>query len=255
MRLPQAAWLPVLALAAMGGGCQLVPPEQDPVYLKQVDLDNRLSRVERVVDNQGLMGLMGQIDSLQRDNQALRNEVEVLRNALEQGGERQRQLYLDLDQRLQALEARGGAATPVPAEPSTPVGPPAGGGDDRVAYQAAFDLLKQGQYEPATQAFRRFLQAYPQSGLADNAQYWLAESLYVVQKYEAALAEFEQVLARYPASRKAPDALLKIGYCNHELKRYEAARQALNAVIRDYADSTAARLASQRLQAIAGEGR
>lgn len=255
MKLPRAAWLPVLALVAFGGGCQLVPPEQDPVYLKQVDLDNRLLRVERVVDNQGLMGLMGQIDSLQKDNQALRNEVEVLRNELEQGNDRQRQLYLDIDQRLQALEARGGAAAPMGAEPPSAGGPAAAGSDDRAAYQAAFELLKQGRYEPATQAFQRFLQEHPQSDLADNAQYWLAESLYVVQKYEAALAEFEQVLARYPASRKAPDALLKIGYCNHELKRYEAARQALNSVVRDYADSTAARLASQRLQALAGEGR
>lgn len=255
MKLPRAAWLPVLALVALGGGCQLVPPEQDPVYLKQVDLDNRLSRVERVVDNQGLMGLMGQIDSLQKDNQALRNEVEVLRNELEQGNDRQRQLYLDVDQRLQALEARGGAAAPAGAETSPAGGPAAAGSDDRAAYQAAFELLKQGRYEPATQAFQRFLQEHPQSDLADNAQYWLAESLYVVQKYEAALAEFEQVLAKYPASRKAPDALLKIGYCNHELKRYEAARQALNTVVRDYADSTAARLASQRLQALAGAGR
>jgi len=244
----------LLALAALGGGCQTVPPEEDPVHLKQVELDNRLARVERVVDNQGLMGLMSQIESLRRDTQALRNDVETLRNAVEQGGERQRQLYLDVDQRLQALEKRG-AGVEVAATGAVAAGAAPAGGDDRAGYQAAFDLLKQGRYEQATQAFRQFLAAHPQSSLADNAQYWLAESIYVAQKYQEALPEFEAVLAKYPQSRKAPDALLKIGYCNYELKRFDAARKALTTVVQDYGDSTAARLASQRLQAMAGEKR
>ena len=36
------------------------------------------------------MNLMTQIDELQKENQALRNEVETLRNSVDQGGERQR---------------------------------------------------------------------------------------------------------------------------------------------------------------------
>ena len=87
-----------------------VPPEEDPVYLKQVEIDNRLVRVERIVDNQGLMNLMTQLEQLQKENEALRNDVETLRNSVDQGGERQRQLYLDIDQRLQAIEQRAGAA-------------------------------------------------------------------------------------------------------------------------------------------------
>jgi TolA-binding protein len=48
--------------------------------------------------------------------------------------------------------------------------------------------------------------------------------------------------------------LLKIGYCNYELKRFEASRKALNTVVQNYAETTAARLASQRLAAMASEG-
>lgn len=248
------ALLALAALVTLAGGCQMVPPEEDPSHLKQVELDNRLTRVERVVENQGLMNLMSQIDSLQKENRSLRNDVETLRNTVEQGGERQRQLYLDLDQRLQALEKRGAVAEPGAAAVAGAAAAATAAGDDRASYQAAFDLLKQGRYEQGTQAFRQFLASYPQSSLADNGQYWLAESLYVAQKYKEALPEFEAVLSRYPQSRKAPDALLKVGYCNYELKRYDAARKTLTTVVQNYGDTTAARLASQRLQSMAGEG-
>lgn len=250
-----------LALAAVLGGCVLTPPEEDPVYLKQVELDNRLGRVERVVDNQGLMNLMTELEELRKDNQSLRNEVETLRNAVEQGGERQRQLYLDIDQRLQGIEqrasamARADAAKPVLEGGSLAPGElPVPGGGDRANYQAAFELLKQGRYDQASLAFRQFLATFPDSTLSDNAQYWLAESYYVTQKYKEALPEFETVVAKFPQSRKIPDALLKIGYCNYELKRYEAARKALSSVAKDYPETTAARLANQRLEVMAGEG-
>jgi TolA-binding protein len=61
------------------------------------------------------------------------------------------------------------------------------------------------------------------------------------------LTAFEVVVNNYADSRKVPDALLKIGYCNYELKRWDVARAALEKVRRDYPDTTAARLAEQRL--------
>jgi tol-pal system protein YbgF len=251
----------LVALGALLPGCTMVPPEEDPIYLKQVEIDNRLVRVERIIDNQGLMNLMAQLEELRKENQALRNEVETLRNAVDQGGERQRQLYLDIDQRLQSIEQRATALARAEEGKSvleggslSPGELPVPGGGDRANYQAAFELLKQGRYDQAAMAFRQFLTAFPDSNLSDNAQYWLAESHYVTQKYKQALPEFEKVISKYPQSRKIPDALLKIGYCNYELKRYDAARRALSAVVQDYKETTAARLAAQRLEVMAGEG-
>lgn len=250
----------ILALSGVLSGCLTVPPEEDPVYLKQVEIDNRLARVEKVIDNQGLMNLMSQLEQLQKDNQALRNEAETLRNSVDQAGERQRQLYLDIDQRLQAVEqqasagVRANAGKPVPEGGAPATGEiPVPGSADRAGYQAAFDLLKQGRYEQSTAAFRQFLVTFPNSTLLDNAQYWLAESIYATQKYKEALPEFEAVTHKYPQSRKIPDALLKIGYCNDELKQYAAARKALQTVVQTYPDSTAARLAKERLEKMAGE--
>ena len=131
---------------------------------------------------------------------------------------------------------------------------PVAGGSDRDNYQAAFELLKAQRYEAASTAFQQFLVAFPESELADNAQYWLAESYYVTQKFSDALAAFEVVTNDYPRSRKLPDALLKIGYCNYELKNWVAARTALSGVRADFPESTAARLAQQRLERMQEEG-
>ena len=128
------------------------------------------------------------------------------------------------------------------------------GGTDRANYQAAFELLKQGRYKEANAALRQFRVAFPDSSLADNAQYWLAETQYVSQAYDKALPEFQVVVERFPQSRKVPDSLLKIGFCNYELKRYDAARKALRTVVSTYPETTAARLASERLERMTAEG-
>src|SRR5690606_33708785 len=103
-------------------------------------------------------------------------------------------------------------------------------------------------YKEANQALVQFMVAFPESALSDNAQYWLAETHYVSQDFRKALTEFQKVVDQYPESRKIPDALLKIGYCNFELKRYDAARQALQTVAGSYPETTAARLAGERLR-------
>jgi TolA-binding protein len=77
----------------------------------------------------------------------------------------------------------------------------------------------------------------------------------VTKQYPDALRDFRTVIEKYPESRKIPDALLKIGYCNYELKNWTEARSALSQVVQRFGDTTAARLASQRLAKLDSEGR
>jgi tol-pal system protein YbgF len=231
-------------------GCSTTPPEEDPVHIKLNDLDTRLARIERVVSNQSLLDMANQVESLRSDVRAMRNDVDVLNHSLESARKQQKDLYADLDARLKALEGRGGGAA---------AGTAAGAGDsssadaDKGAYQAAFDLLKAGQYDRAIAGFQAFLSTYPASGLADNAQYWLGEAYYVNKQFPESLAAFQRVVEKFPGSRKLPDALLKIGYCDYELKDYSAARSALEQVAAKYPDSASARLAQQRLEKMAAE--
>ena len=246
--------VPLLAL----GGCELMQPQgEDPVLAKLNELERRLASIERVVQNQGLVNLTQQVSTMERRDDELQGRVEELQHNADTTAERQRQLYADLDARIQELEAsvqarnsrsvlEGGTLTPGEL--------PVPGGSDRDNYQAAFELLKEQRYQDAGMAFQEFLETFPESELADNAQYWLAESHYVTQKFERALQEFGVVIADFPRSRKVPDALLKMGYCNYELKRWEEARASLRRVQAEYPETTAARLAGQRLQRMEEEG-
>ena len=128
------------------------------------------------------------------------------------------------------------------------------GGSRRRRVGTDCEALQNSRAEVGRAQCQQFLVSFPGSQLADNAQYWLAESYYVTDQFNDALAQFSIVINQYPDSRKVPDALLKMGYCNYELERWNDARAALTRVQTEYADTTAARLAEQRLNRMDEEG-
>ncbi len=250
----------LLILASATTACTLTPPSEDPVLIQLNDIDRRLAAVERVLANGSLVDLTVQVDSLQREAAQIRGRTDTLEHDAATTASRQRDLYVDLDERIRLLEERmqgadSGSVTNVLDGGSLAPGQlPVPGGSDQDNYRAAFELLKEQRYEPAALAFQQFLISFPDSQLADNAQYWLAESYYVTDRFKEALQEFEVVITQYPESRKVPDALLKTGYCNYELQQWNDARAALLRVQAEYADTTAARLADQRLNRMREEG-
>ncbi len=247
----------VAVAALVLSGCALMPPSEDPVLIKLTELERRLETIERVVQNQSLANLTQKVSAIERSGDEMQGRVEELEHKSANTSERQRQLYVDLDSRIQELETSATARNSVSVMDGGNLPPgqlPMPSGSDRDNYQAAFELLKEQRYEPAASAFQQFLVTFPDSELADNAQYWLAESHYVTQQFEQALSEFEIVIETFPGSRKVPDALLKMGYCNYELQRWDAARGSLTRVQTQYPETTAARLAGQRLQRMQEEG-
>jgi len=254
----------LIAAAFVGCGYSGAPMARDnPLELKVADLEARLIRIERIMDNQSLIQLSTEVQKLRTENQALRGELDKLRYDSTNSDSRQRELYVDLDRRLQTVEVAprfappppvaappvaAASNAPPPAQSAAPPAPVRPAGSDQQNYQAAFDLIQARKYEDASRAFREFLVAFPQSPLADNAQYWLAETHYVRRQFKDALPEFVKVTTQYAQSAKMPDALLKIGYCQVELGDKTAARTSLQQVMRQFPDTTAARLASQRLE-------
>lgn len=225
-------------------------------------LDQRLRALEESQrGGRSQVELVAELQSLRAELRQLRGMVEEQRNAVTQLERRQRDLYLDLDDRLAGLERlrespapRAGAANAAPDAPSSP-GVGSGAGDsaspataaERTAYEQGFDLVKQRRYEAAINALREFLIAYPGGGYADNAQYWIAECFYVTQRNEEALQEFRKVLDSYPDSTKGADALLKIGYIQAATGQTELARASLEQVTTDWPGTAAAQLAQRRL--------
>ncbi|MEZ5582267.1 MAG: tol-pal system protein YbgF [Candidatus Competibacteraceae bacterium] len=89
--------------------------------------------------------------------------------------------------------------------------------DERAAYNAAFNRLREGRYSQAISGFNSFIRTYPDSNLASNAQYWLGEAYYVNRDFERAEDAFVALGINYPNSDRVPDTLLKLGYIYDEL--------------------------------------
>jgi len=248
----------------------------------------------QVDDRQAMMNLVIQVQQLQDEVRMLRGMIEDQGIQLESLNNRQRDQYLDLDQRITALRGSspapmvsgspavttGTRTAPVAAQPAvredlpdvrpaldTPSSVtaiatpdtqaralPSSPEVEKAAYDEGFQSLKELKYADAAQQFSAFVSQYPDSEYADNAQYWLGESYYVTRNYDIALEAFQKLLSSYPDSPKVSDALLKIGYTHYELKQWDQARAALVQVQEQYPDTTLARLAGSRLRSMKLEG-
>jgi tol-pal system protein YbgF len=101
-------------------------------------------------------------------------------------------------------------------------------------YNYAFGLLRQTNYPAAEQAFRSFLQRYPNDAMSGNAEYWLGETYYVRNDFNNAAAVFAEGYQKYPKSGKAPDFLLKLSMSLGKLGQKADACRALTRLDRDF---------------------
>jgi len=227
---------------------------------QQLSVDQRLQRVERLLDSRALVDLLQRVDTLQREIQRLQGENEVQAHQLETLTRRQEQLS-KAPQPAQEHAASDTSANPdAPANgddkasmPSAPVeaSPTSASADpaaQQQAYKAAFQLLRDGNYAAAVTALQQFLDDYPGGLYAANAQYWIGEAHYVEHQLDRAKQGFDKVIHDYPDSAKTPDALLKVGLIQAERQQPEAARETFSTVITRFPDSTAATLARKQLR-------
>lgn len=200
--------------------------------------------------------------------QALKFEIANLRGLVEEQAyelTRLKQLqmdgYVDLDQRISSLN--GGApasngsanasAKPKPASSSSSVStapvnvalPPATASDAEV-YTAAYDLLRERQYDAAIIALKDYLDRFPAGSYAGNSYYWLGELYLVKEKLPEAQDWFSRLLKDFPNDRKVPDSQFKLGKVYHLQGDNTQAKALLNKAASGNSD--AARLARQYLQ-------
>lgn len=248
-------------------------------------IEQRLQRIERILDNSALIDMVQRMESLQNEVRSLRGQLEQRENELASMRERQRKLYLDTDGRLQAIESGAGIAggglddlsdldnfnldgSPIgggasagsevsidsQADSSAVLIPEVNSANEKNEYQNAYDLLILGRNLEAIAEFERFLQSYPNGTYSDNAHYWLGEANYVQRQYSQAIDRFDVVIFQFPASRKVPDARLRKGFALYELRRYAEARQELNQVEAEYRGRSIAALARRRIEQMNNAG-
>ncbi|MEO6517594.1 MAG: tol-pal system protein YbgF [Pseudoxanthomonas sp.] len=244
-----------------------------PAHAQRQSLADRVTALEtQSANDRGNTDLLNQVTQLRTEMQQLRNLVEQLQNDNEKLKQTSRDQYLDLDGRLNRLE--GGPVSAPPAASAPPVVPAAAAaaavagnqeraptvrgdvgamasaGDERAAYNVAFDALKGGNYADAAQLFLSFLELYPSGAYSPNALYWLGESYYVTQNYQQAAQQFRSLLERYPTHDKASGALLKLGLAEYGLGKVDEAERTLNEVVTRYPGSDVARTADDRLRSM-----
>ncbi len=278
-------------------------------------LDKRMNSLEVGIKNLGLVEMVNQIEQLKEEVGKLRGHIELQNNQIETTQKRQRELYLDLDSRLRAIEKPGSASAPSepsvaatppsepkaetpPAEPPTPVAkeepkpavsaapavtpapstapaspplpstvtpkpaskppvitttpakpasPAMENGSDVKSYEDAHKTFRSGNYQSAVNAFRGFIEQFPNSILASNAQYWIGISFYNLKDLKAALGSHQQLLKRYPDSPKVPDSMLNIATIQADLNDQAAAKTTLEDILSKYPNSEAATKAKSRL--------
>ncbi|MEO0971563.1 MAG: tol-pal system protein YbgF [Pseudomonadota bacterium] len=244
-------------LAALAG-CVTMPAEDDPVLLKIGEMESRLRALESRLDNEGMVSVVGELQRLQEEVRQLRGDVEVTRNDMSTLEQNQRNMFVQIDDRVRAVEsvppslagapAAGGVSASAPNALASPL-------SDSELYDRGFDQLKQQQYEQARETFAELVRTQPDSTLAGSAQYWYGETFYVRRDFETARAAFSRVLQDYPRSNKVADAQLKLGFCQYELAQWSQARATLEEVIARFSGTNAARLAADRLDRMQQEGR
>lgn len=202
-----------------------------------------------------MLDLQAQIEAQNTELRSLRGQNEELLHNLRDAEKRQKDFYIDLDTRIRHFESAEAtaAANAVAQQPATGGGNAPAADDPAVenrAYEAAYGLLKTGNYQKAIPAFQDFLKKFPASVHAPNASYGLGSAYLALKDYKNALASYQLVVSSYAFSPKAPEAMLSIAECQLALDDAPAARKTLKKIIAKYSGSEAADEAKKRLAAL-----
>ncbi|AWL12317.1 uncharacterized protein HMF8227_01847 [Saliniradius amylolyticus] len=215
-------------------------------------LEERVATLERIVNSRtGTQQRMQQrLDELQNEVNELRGSVEVHSHKLEQILERQRELYLEIDKRIQEVTQRQQEPSqPLVSEP-TASSTAAPQSEDQAYDHAVNLILKEKRYDDAIPEFKAFLSNYPDSEYAPNAHYWLGQLLFNQQQWSESENHFERVVNGFPESSKRADSMLKLAMIAQNQSNLAKARQLFEQVSSEYPDSSAANLAKSRLQSL-----
>lgn len=212
----------------------------------------RLSKIEGDARAQPVLALAAEIEKLREEIRGLRGQIEVLGNNIDGVSKRQRDMYVDLDQRLRRFEQPGapaaaaaGAASASAETAKTVSAAP--GGDENEMYERAQAQRRIGNYQGAITAFQGFIAKYPKSTLAPRAQYWIGDSHFNLRDYKSAIASQQKLLSAYPDSSSVPDALLNLASAQLEAGDTAAARKSMDGLIARYPSSEAAEKARRRV--------
>jgi tol-pal system protein YbgF len=241
-----------LTLGACGGLAAAAetpkaPAADAPAPAQKGTVEQRLERLERLLDSQALVDMLSRLDALQSDLPQLRGQAEEQSHALEELKQRQRDLYLDIDRRLSRLEREGPGTASGATAPETNNTPAEGGAPDQtasgVAAQAPTGTAAGAGAAPAqpsqgAAADNRSPAATPVASAESVAQerqaYQKAFDLLRQLRYQPAIAAFQGFLKQYPDGRYAHIAQYWLGEANYAQRNFKAAIASYQQLLQRY---------------------
>lgn len=232
--LPLAALLALSSAGPAHAGLFDDNEARRQIYEMRQDLENRINA------SQGSqLDLANQNEQLRGEVARLRGQIEVLMNEVESLKQRQRDFYVDLDNRLRKLET-----APVAAESAAPAADPVA---ESTEYEAALNLLKGGKHRDALTAFEAFLAKHPAGSFAPSAHFWAGNAALQAKEVASATTHFNAVLGKWPNDSVAPDAMLGLANSQQAMGDAKTAQRTLQSLVERYPSSNAAQAAKQRL--------
>ncbi len=206
-------------------------------------LEQRVAKMERMLDSGTLLRLLQSVEELKAEVRELRGQLEQQQYSLSQMTDRQRELYLDVDSRLQRMEVGGVGAAAASAGPgsapaagtSAPAGTTVGSTPAAsTSGAAAAGVAAAGA---ATQAGAP--QATPASTdpLKEQQAYQSAFNLLKAGRYEQAAKSFRKFLGECPTGKFADNAQYWLGESYYVTRNFDSALREFNTLVNAHPDS------------------
>ncbi len=203
--------------------------------------------------NDGLYVLMQQMEQYERQIQNLQGQVEELRHEVDRLKAAERERYLDLDTRINALVDQTKSAPQTDAEAGDDGGNDAAPADpeaDRAAYSEARGKLLERDFDAAATAFEGYLEEFPEGQFRAHAHFWLGE-VYSNQKepqLDKAREQFQTVVDDYPNHSRAPTSLYKLAGLQAKGGDTAKAKVTLHKLIKQFPDASESEMAKSMLK-------
>lgn len=215
-------------------------------------VEQRLQNIERLLQNQGLLDMLQQIQRLQQEVTDLRGQTEVNSHELAELKEKQRKLYNDIDRRLQQLQ--GGTTsteadsppleTVTPTEQVTPSGNETTNAltvetvkDDEGVVPEQATPADENAEEPALETTTAEEPEIKPDPLAIQSEYQEAFNLLRDAEYDRAITEFDRFLSKYPDSQYSDNAQYWMGEAYYVTRRFNDAITEYMKLVSNYPES------------------
>lgn len=208
------------------------------------NIAERLDRLERAINNKTLLEIFDSMQALKLEVSQLRGEIEVQDHTIKQLKRKQRELYSDLEQRLQTIQAnQSNVLTPAKANSNkelaskieTPAKPTQMPNDTKVDDRSANSAKPAAnQTTVATNEPVAKQQADP---VLAKSSYQTAFKLLQQAKYDQAAKSFKEFLVDYPNSAFADNAQYWLSESHYIMQQYDLAIHAYQSLLNTYPDS------------------